>query len=177
MLTGSFMMQVTSPLSGEPITIPKRPVPVGQADLQALRDQVSQLHEKVCEMEERERSTVKELSGYAFRAMEAAMQARDHKPAPVPAADPQVAALRTVIDSMQSKLNEMCESMDEYRETESSKPPAPVAASVDMNAIANMIRQELAQAPKASGEMRVDVVDRDLNGHIKTFSITKGASK
>jgi len=172
------MMQITSPLSGEPITMPKRPAPVAHADIQALRDQVSQLHEKVCEMEERERSTVKELSGYAFRAMEAAMQARDRKPEPMaPVADPQIGALRSVIDSMQTKLSEMCESMDEYRETETSKPPATVAAAVDMNAIANLIRQELASAPKASGEMQVSVVDRDPNGYIKSFSITKGAPK
>ena len=167
-----------SPLSGETI---KRPVaqaaPV--VDLSPLLDRCKELEKRLAEVETRERSSIAELTGYAMKAMEAAMKACSIQPAPTPASpappDPRINEITEAVADLKSKIEGIA--------TTVNKPlPAMKTPAIDMEAITQAIRREIANvtpavaAAQSWDEVTVVIGSRDANGNIKEFVVKpKGA--
>lgn len=95
-----------------------------------------------------------------------------------------LAAINTAISGLQSALGKLVADVKAIRDKpapaapkpEPAKPVVVPAPVVDMTAIINTIRAEIARAaPKNVGKLETVVVERDANGYIKQF-VTKSDS-
>ena len=169
------MQSIRSSLTGQPVSIPKRqPAP----DMTGMEDRCDGLEEQISELQEQLRETTKDLTGYALKAMEAAVKAAS-RPEPARGPDPALASLQAMIQGLDSRITGINAAIQEVKQVAAEKPegedtPAP-APQIDMQAIVATIRQELAQSNAGGGgDVRVRVTGRDANGYIQDFVIQKG---
>lgn len=178
-------MVMRSPLSGEPIRMARPSAPTG-VDVDAILGELSVMRARLDAAEQRERDTVKEMSGYVLQSMQLAAAtaavAKTSAAAPVvenennEAAEEQqeneqITRLQSAVDALRAVTERLSVTI-EQRKTD----PQPMSAqSFDASQIAQIIRSELSQPSSPGSSLKVVIGARDANGMIKEFFINKGA--